>query len=157
MFPEFVILSLKILVLGLGIHNTQEYKSAVRERTAQPSRQKRSWLPFLGRIARTISGLATEEDVATLHCHIDKYEHLKSEVLTDQMHILETVHSLYQTQDKRLNILNQMLQGFDYNMTLIISGRSLQNNILFISHRCITVRNSPKLPSTSQPGNGRTQ
>jgi hypothetical protein len=87
-------------------------------RRAPPSRQKLSWLPFLGRIAHIIFGVATEEDVATLHCHIDKYEHLKSEVLTDQMHILETVHSLYQTQDKRLNILNRMLQGFDYNMTL---------------------------------------
>jgi hypothetical protein len=95
-----------------------EYKSAVCERTAQPSRQKRSWLPFLGRIARTIFGVATEKDVTTLHCHINKFEHLKSEVLTDQMHILETVHSLYQTQDKGVNILNRMMQGFDYNMTL---------------------------------------
>jgi hypothetical protein len=98
--------------------SVDKYVQTVRERTATPhTRQKRSWIPFLGRIAKTIFGVATDDDVATLHCHIAKFEHLQGTIVSDQTHVLETVHSLYKTQDKRINILHRMLQGFVANVT----------------------------------------
>jgi hypothetical protein len=69
----------------------------------------------------------TDDDVAMLHCQIAKFEQLKSHIETDQTYVLETIHSLYKTQDKRINLLHRMLQGFVYNMT------HLENSILFYS------------------------
>jgi hypothetical protein len=38
-----------------------QYTQAVKERTSSTlKKQKRSWLPFLGRIAKTVFGVATE-------------------------------------------------------------------------------------------------
>jgi hypothetical protein len=87
-----------------------QYVQAVKERTGStPKRQKRAWLPFLGNVAKTVFGVATEDDVAALHFHIAKFEQLKTQVESDTTHVLETVHSLYQSQDKRMNLLDKMM------------------------------------------------
>jgi hypothetical protein len=99
-----------------------QYVQTVKERTASaPKRQKRAWLPFLGNIVKTVFGTATEDDVSALHFHIAKFEQLKTQVESDTTHVLETVHSLYQSQDKRMNLLHKMMQGFNYNLTIIES------------------------------------
>jgi hypothetical protein len=72
-------------------------------------------------VAKTVFGVATEDDVAALHFHIAKFEQLKTQVESDTTHVLETVHSLYQSQDKRMNLLDKMMQGFNYNLSLIES------------------------------------
>jgi hypothetical protein len=93
-----------------------QYTQTVKEHASStPKRQKHSWLPFLGRIAKTVFGVATEDDVTSLHYHIAKFE--KTKVETDTTHVLETVHSLYQAQDKRMTLLYKMMQGFNYNLT----------------------------------------
>jgi hypothetical protein len=45
-----------------------QYSQTVKERTSSTlKRQKHTWLPFLGRIDKTIFGVATEDDAAALH------------------------------------------------------------------------------------------
>jgi hypothetical protein len=63
--------------------------------------------------------VATEDDVTALHYHIAKFEQHKTKVETDQTHVLETVHSLFQAQDKRMSLLYKMMQVFNYNLTLL--------------------------------------
>jgi hypothetical protein len=80
-------------------------------------RNRRSWLPFIGKIAKTVFGTATDEDIATINLHIAKFEKLRTEISTGQTEILDKVHSLYKTVDKRVELLKSITDSILHNIS----------------------------------------
>jgi hypothetical protein len=80
-------------------------------------RHRRSWLPFIGKIANTVFGTATDEDIANINLHIAKFEKLRTEITTGQTEILDKVHSLYKTVDKRVELLKSITDNIIHNIT----------------------------------------
>jgi hypothetical protein len=79
-------------------------------------RLRRSWLPFIGKIAKTVFGTATDEDIATINLHIAKFEKLRTEITTGQTEILDKVHSLYKTVDKCVELLKSITDNIIHNI-----------------------------------------
>jgi hypothetical protein len=104
-----------------GVYNSPNENRYEREITTDKDkdnnrREKRAWISAIGSSAKTVIGLATEDDITNIEKHISQFETKRNSIVQDETKISYTMHSLLATADQRQGILKSMIDNLKNSM-----------------------------------------
>jgi len=93
------------------IHNIEQLIPH-RRQTTQRIRHTRSWLPFLGRVLKTVTGTATTADILTkINRAIDQLRRVQATAYNQWSHTEGQIASMMHIADKRTAALHTLVQN----------------------------------------------